>query len=115
MSIIDRARDALNNATPGPWGHYRPDYGKPNPVFGATPGDEVATVKRREDHALIAAAPELAAEVVRLHDELSALADELDASGERRRFDASPYEQAAGVAQVVDAARIREVIERDKA
>lgn len=56
-----------------------------------------------------------AAEVVRLHDELSALADELDASGERRRFDASPYEQAAGVAQVVDAARIREVIERGKA
>lgn len=61
---------------------------------------------------VMALAPEMAHELVRLHDELSALADELDASGERRRFDASPYEQAAGVAQVVDAARIRAVIER---
>ena len=51
------------------------------------------------------------AEVVRLHEQLAALADELDASGERRRFDASPYEQAAGVAQVVDAARIRAALE----
>ena len=32
-------------ATPGPWGHYTPrnsPWPNPDPIFGATPGDEVA-------------------------------------------------------------------------
>ena len=90
MTIYDRARDALNICHDRT--RSRDEFCKAADELAAISGDT-------------------AAEVVRLHDELSALADELDASGERRRFDASPYEQAAGVAQVVDAARIREVIE----
>lgn len=87
MSIYDRARHELSKPD------KRTEWGRVNRP-------------EHEDAMLY-----FAAEVVRLHDEFAALADELDASGERRRFDASPYEQAAGVAQVVDAARIREVIE----
>lgn len=112
QQLIDRARDALRNATPGPWGHYTPDYGKPNPVFGATPGDEVATVKRREDHALIALAPELAAEVVRLHDELEALANQIRREGTAATaFYELHDERVAGKWDT--AARIRQAIEGD--
>ena len=92
MTIYDQARDALNNATPAPWEASkvaRPenDWGDSAWRFevicfyvsdGESPSAEL--VIEDADAALIVAAPELAAEVVRLHDEFAYLADELEAA-----------------------------------
>ena len=72
-------------------------------------------MKRREDHALIAAAPDFAAEVVRLHDEFAALADGLEAEAENLCEWGSVQEGAKGSGLAEAAARIREVIEWGKA
>ena len=82
MNLSDRAREALNKATPGPWEYgeltctvfaYRPGQAVPVPL-----GEAVAESVGDADGQLIELAPQLAAEVVRLHDRLAALADELD-------------------------------------
>lgn len=74
---ITRARieDALaraNAATDGPWGHYLPRGGGSDPVFGAIPGDEVATVNRPNDWRFIAASrsdvPAMAEALLRVLD-----------------------------------------------
>lgn len=41
-------------ATEGPWGYYTPQGQGKDPIFGATPGDEVALVKRPADWRFIA-------------------------------------------------------------
>lgn len=66
---------ALEGTTPGPWGYYAPRGrdGHYDPIFGATPGDEIALVKRPADWKIMAMAPEAVAEVVRLRRELEAL------------------------------------------
>ena len=68
---------ALEGATPGPWGYYNPrgKDGHYDPIFGATPGDEIALVKRPADWKIMALAPEAVAEVVRLRRELEELRD----------------------------------------
>lgn len=59
-------RTMLDQATPGPWGHYTPrdDRAHYDPIFGATPGDEIALVKTPADWRLMALAPDLAKEVL---------------------------------------------------
>lgn len=71
----DQAKTLLDGATPGPWGHYRPrgGYDHPDPVFGRTPGDEVALVHRTGDYALISAAPDLARTVIDQAEEIERL------------------------------------------
>lgn len=46
---LDRIKARAAEATPGPWGHYTPRGQERDPIFGATPGDEVALVKRAPD------------------------------------------------------------------
>lgn len=61
MLDLDALEALASAATKGPWGHYSPrGRGWPNydPIFGGRPGDEVALVKRFEDHRFIAAARE---------------------------------------------------------
>ena len=63
---------ALEGTTPGPWGYYTPRGrdGHYDPIFGATPGDEIALVKPPADWKVMAMVPEAVAEVVRLRREL---------------------------------------------
>lgn len=124
MTIIDRARDALKQATPGPWEASkvaRPenDWGDSAWRFevicfyvsdGESPSAEL--VIEDADAALIVAAPELAAEVVRLHDEFAALADAVDQEAEAK---SATGNFLMGEYHGSFAARIREVIERGKA
>lgn len=69
---------ALEGTTPGPWGYYAPRGrdGHYDPIFGATPGDEIALVKRPADWKIMSMAPEAVAEVVRLRRELEQLRHE---------------------------------------
>lgn len=115
MTIIDRARDALTGATPGPW-LYDGSQAPEGRCIADEPTGEMCMAMiengwgsrfKTEDAELAALAPELAAEVVRLHDELAALADEWEADAEYQ------YEYVdSNEAEVSEAAaaRIREMI-----
>lgn len=64
-------------ATPGPWGHYSPrnsPWPHPDPVFGSTPGDEVAWTRRNEDWRFIAHARQA---LPRMREALEAVIHEL--------------------------------------
>lgn len=119
MTIYDRARDALNNATPGPWEAYDPGdgtarlYGGDNQhlvkaVSSAHPAIAAQVYLERADGELAALAPELAAEVVRLHDELREIADEWEADAKYQHKHMGSSEAEASEAA---AARIRAALE----
>lgn len=93
MTIIDRARDALKKLN--------------NPMSGSIEKDH--SLLSLENHAR-----DYAAEVVRLHDQFAALADELKAQGERLGKSTYVHERAEGAGYAAAAARIREVLEGDK-
>lgn len=56
QDALDRIKDRAEKATEGPWGYYTPRGQGQDPIFGATPGDEVALVKRPTDWHFITAA-----------------------------------------------------------
>jgi len=123
MSIYDRARDALKQATPGPWEASkvaRPenDWGDSAWRFevicfyvsdGESPSAEL--VIEDADAALIVAAPELAAEVVRLHDEFAYLADDLDYEASDLRRNAPGVAEGIADLKSITATRIRAALE----
>lgn len=125
MTIIDRARDALDKANKGPWHTLESELlgGKttPDAIVSETGTtyimwnvDEACSWSNNDDDVRLAAlAPELAAEVVRLHERFRALADELDESGGMLR-DSAPTpspEDAVGRAFQMASFRIRGALE----
>ncbi|TAK27244.1 MAG: hypothetical protein EPO40_16605 [Myxococcaceae bacterium] len=72
----ERARELLAAATPGPWTHERVGYGQSAVIPDAR--SEIF-VERELDAALIAAAPDLAAEVIAAHGERDAAQHAADA------------------------------------
>ena len=117
MSIYDRARDALNKATPGPWytnsrqSRTFQEHVIVSPERGAYTICEM-TDENAESAELVALSPELAAEVVRLHEQIAALVgaiyQEAEAKSATGNFLMGEYHGSF-------AARIREVLERGKA
>lgn len=127
MIPLDRVREMLAAATPGPWGHYYDeDAGRPC-VSCATPTGELCTYlvaevcsDMVEDAALIAAAPDLARDLLSLADALATAERERDAAqhtadtlgarvtameAERVRFEASVYAELRATESERDNAR----------
>lgn len=101
MTIIDRARDALKGATPGPW---RISGGQS--VAGIRSDDWDGDDSAKANRALAALAPETAAAVVRVAE----LADELGASWESAPVIDGYKSSGAGMA-LHAALRIRAALE----
>lgn len=73
----ERVRELLAAATPGPWTHERIGFGGHEVTMDARGG---VFVDREHDAALIAAAPDLAADVLALHDALARVTREREAA-----------------------------------
>lgn len=73
----ERVRELLAAATPGPWTHERIGFGGHEVTMDARGG---VFVDRVHDAALIAAAPDLAADVLALHDALARVTREREAA-----------------------------------
>lgn len=54
QDALDQIKARAEKATEGTWGYYTPQGQGKDPIFGATPGDEVALVKRPADWRFIA-------------------------------------------------------------
>ena len=124
MTIYDRARDALNKANKGPW-HTLEEACQVDGIETTSPemivseedpvhvmwntDGAVEWAHNPDDVRLAALAPELAAEVVRLHEQFAALADDLHDAKVYDRADSSG--QAWWVASRSAAARIRAALE----
>ena len=102
---LDAIRARADAATPGPWGFCIPhnrDWPNPDPIFGATPGDEVAWTRRNADWNFIAHArediPALLDEVDRLRRACRTIGHVMDHIYESLR----PIIDAAGLGGLID-------------
>ena len=108
MSIIDRARDALDKATPGPW---LVEHNGSHDVIAAANGWAVAYNEDGPElppnSPLLALSPELAAAV----DRVAKFADELEADAVRVGVSGTV---ATDETKIELAARIRQALEGEK-